>query len=187
MSDWLGTERNDVASDRILDAAAKLFVERGVAASSMADIARASGCSRATLYRYFDSRRTLQVAFMQRETRRIAGRIAREFSLGGDPGEQMVSAILAAVEEVRADPTLIAWFSTGDSGVANELAHSSEMLEVLAGAILGEVGLAGDRAAKLGRWLLRVVLSLLTVPGASADDERELLTLFVAPLVREIA
>jgi len=40
--------------DRILDAAGELFAARGVSAVEMTDIARAAGCSRATLYRYFE-------------------------------------------------------------------------------------------------------------------------------------
>ena len=37
----------------ILDAAAALFAERGVNAVGMGEVARAAGCSRATLYRWF--------------------------------------------------------------------------------------------------------------------------------------
>ncbi|HPY25671.1 MAG TPA: helix-turn-helix domain-containing protein, partial [Mycobacterium sp.] len=45
-----------VDSARILHAAGELFAERGVDAVEMQDIARAAGCSRATLYRYFENR-----------------------------------------------------------------------------------------------------------------------------------
>ncbi|MCW1956998.1 MAG: TetR/AcrR family transcriptional regulator, partial [Mycobacterium sp.] len=47
MPDWLGPQRSAAACDRILEAAAMLFAERGVESVGMNDIARAAGCSRA--------------------------------------------------------------------------------------------------------------------------------------------
>ena len=52
---WLSAERTEVGGDRILNAAAELFVERGIGRPGMEEVARAAGCSRATVYRYFDS------------------------------------------------------------------------------------------------------------------------------------
>ncbi len=54
--DWLGARRIEVAADRILDAAERLWTERDHASIGMNEIARAAGCSRATLYRYFENR-----------------------------------------------------------------------------------------------------------------------------------
>ncbi|MDQ1319611.1 MAG: hypothetical protein QG655_854, partial [Actinomycetota bacterium] len=59
-------------SARILHAAGELFAERGVDAVEMQDIARAAGCSRATLYRYFENRAALHGAFVHREARAVA-------------------------------------------------------------------------------------------------------------------
>ena len=68
---WLQDQRAELASERILDAAAELFFRQGIAETSMDDVARAAGCSRATVYRYFDDREALRIAFVHRETRRI--------------------------------------------------------------------------------------------------------------------
>jgi AcrR family transcriptional regulator len=57
--DWLAASRTEVAADRILDAAGELFATRGVASVGMHEIAQAAGCSRATLYRYFENREAL--------------------------------------------------------------------------------------------------------------------------------
>lgn len=43
---WLGDTRTSVAAEKILDAAAELFVRDGVAAVGMNEIAKAAGCSR---------------------------------------------------------------------------------------------------------------------------------------------
>ncbi len=78
MSDWLAADRTDLAADRILDAAAALFSEKGVATVGMADVAKAAGCSRATLYRYFENRRALQYAVVNRESRRIGAAVVAD-------------------------------------------------------------------------------------------------------------
>ena len=66
-NDWLAARRTEVAADRILDAAGGLFADNDPATVGMHEIARAAGCSRATLYRYFDNRETLHTAYVHRE------------------------------------------------------------------------------------------------------------------------
>jgi len=63
---WLDEPRHELARAQLLDAAAELFADRGVAAVGMADVARAAGCSRATLYRYYANRDELRAAFVGR-------------------------------------------------------------------------------------------------------------------------
>lgn len=72
---WAQSARAD-AEERILDAASALFAERGVAAVGMDDIARAAGCSRATLYRYFANRELLRSAYVLREMSRALDHLA---------------------------------------------------------------------------------------------------------------
>ena len=57
--DWLAERRTEVAADRILDAADELFARQEAATVGMNEIATAAGCSRATLYRYFENRDAL--------------------------------------------------------------------------------------------------------------------------------
>ncbi|WP_243060435.1 TetR/AcrR family transcriptional regulator [Nocardioides sp. SR21] len=146
-------------AEQILDAASGLFAERGVNAVGMGEVAKAAGCSRATLYRYFPDRHALHVAFVQREARRIGALL---------PTDEPVEAILGAVREVRARPELIAWFGAADAGTAAELAQSD--------AVIG--GLGDEETA---RWLVRVVVSLLIVPGRDEADERAMVERFVVP------
>jgi AcrR family transcriptional regulator len=178
MSAWLREERTDAAEARILDAAAAVFVERGVAGVGMAEIARAAGCSRATLYRYFDSRETLRMAFVEREAQRVAARVALAVAGVEDETERLVAAVVTSVAEVRADPVLAAWFTPGDLGVANRLAASSEVIDTLAVGLLG-----GPEHRDAARYLVRVIVSLLTMPGTDPDDERRTVERFVAPAV----
>ena len=59
-NDWLASRRNEAAADRILDAAEELYTQRDSDSIGMNEIARAAGCSRATLYRYFENREALR-------------------------------------------------------------------------------------------------------------------------------
>lgn len=173
MTGWLGDERAQLAAQRILDAAAELFVEKGVAGVGMGEIARAAGCSRATLYRYFADRGQLHVAFVHREAIRVGELVEADLRGVDDPAERVTSAVLSAVRHVRAVPTLAAWFRDGDAGRAADLAQTSTVIEALGTSI------AGDAAA--ARWLVRVIVSLLTVPGHDAAEERAMVERFVVP------
>jgi AcrR family transcriptional regulator len=155
-----------MSPEEILDAAAGLFAEHGVKAVGMGEVARAAGCSRATLYRYFADRRELHLAFVHREARRIGAQL---------PTDDLAEAVLASVREVRARPELLAWFGTADAGTTAELAQSSEVIEALG------LSAAGDPDA--ARWLVRVIVSLLIVPGRDDAEERELVERFVVPAV----
>ncbi|MCP2275941.1 transcriptional regulator, TetR family [Nocardia amikacinitolerans] len=179
-TDWLAEQRTELAAQRILDAAARLFAERGVADTQMADIAKAAGCSRATVYRYFENRHAVRLAFVHREARRVGAAVVAEVDGIADPGERIVTAMLTAVRAVRAEPLLIAWFRPADAGLAVEIGQSSQVIEALAAAFLPD-SIGGDRA-RLARWLTRLIVSLLTVPGVDDADERAMLEHFVAPL-----
>jgi AcrR family transcriptional regulator len=51
--------------ERILDAAARVMREQGVAHATTKEIARAAGCSEALLYRHFDDKQGLFIAVLQ--------------------------------------------------------------------------------------------------------------------------
>jgi AcrR family transcriptional regulator len=160
-------------AERILDAAAELFVRHGVNAVGMGEIARAAGCSRATLYRYFEDRHALHLAFVRREARRIGVRVAVETAPLRDPGERLTAALLTAVRLVREAPALLAWFGAADASTTAALAQSDEVIEGLGLRAVGDVD--------LGRWLVRVIVSLLIVPGRDEAEERQIVERYVVP------
>lgn len=162
-------DRRTPAVERILDAAGELFAERGVDAVSMARIAAGAGCSRATLYRYFPDRPSLQLAFVQREAVQVGALVAAE-----RPAD-LTDAVLAALRHVRAHPALLAWFGDRDAAHTADLAQGSEVVEA--------IGLSRVADADSARWLVRVIVSLLTVPGADEAEERRLVERFVVPVV----
>ena len=180
---WLREEHSALAAQNILDAATRLFVEQGVNAVGMADVAKAAGCSRQTLYRYFDSRQDLHLAFAHREAERLVTLVSQEVGPIADPSERLVAIIVALLREVRTTDYLAAWFRSGEPALAAELANSSTMLESLALSFFADAP-PSERGVQLTRWCIRVTMSLLITPGADDDDERTLLEMFVAPLAK---
>lgn len=179
---WLGDDRSAMAANRILDVAAGLFVTHGVPAVNMNQIARAAGCSRATLYRYFPSRSELHLAYIDREARALSKQIADQVADVTDLYERVTESVLAAVHGVRADPVLRTWFVPESATLAGALATSSELVNRIAIAFIhGDTD--GTDATLQGRFMVRIILSLVMTPGVDADEERELVRRFVTPAV----
>lgn len=172
-SGWV--DRRAPAVGRILDAAGRLFAERGVSAVGMGEIATAAGCARATLYRYFPDRASLQLAFVQREAARVGAQVAADLGSLPPDAEPLTEAVLAALRHVRATPTLLAWFSERDAARTADLARESE--------VIASLGLSMIEDPDAVAWLVRMIVSLLTVPGGDAADERRLVERFITPAV----
>lgn len=186
--DWLTGARSELAVARILDVAERLFVEQGVHAVTMRAVADAVGCSRATLYRYFAGKDDLMVAYVERSARDLADDIgsARADSGRARSGRDTArAAIMTAVDGVRRNPALSAWFDPDTAGHAGRIALLSPVIERIATDFLASAdGVTPDPAevALRARWLVRVIVSLLTTPS-SAEDERDMLDRFVIPVI----
>ena len=180
--DWLADKRTEAACDRILEAAATLFADRGVEAVAMFDVARTAGCSRATLYRYYPSRDALHTAYVHRHARAVNRQIAELVTGIADPRDKLLAALTHALRLVRENPALAAWFTRTPIGA--QAGQDSEVVQAMtAGFLLA--GTAADVAAaqRHARWLVRVLTSFLTVPGRDADEERAMLAEFVVPRI----
>jgi AcrR family transcriptional regulator len=182
MPDWLGPQRSAAASDRILQAAGTLFAQQGVESVGMNDIAREAGCSRATLYRYFENREALHAAYVHRHAHAINQRLAEIVGGIPDPRERLLAALTHALRLVRENPALSAWFTRTPIGA--EAAEESDVVQAMtAGFLLSVDHEDVATAQRRARWLVRVLTSFLTVPGRDTDDERALLQEFVVPLM----
>jgi AcrR family transcriptional regulator len=182
--DWLAARRTEVAADRILDAAGELFAQKEAAAVGMHEIASAAGCSRATLYRYFENREALYTAYVHRESYRLYREMTEQINSVVDPRDRLIEGMLASLRNVRESPALASWFATSQRPIGAEMAEQSEVIKALTEAFV--VSLAPDDAdvvAHRARWLVRVMTSLLVFPCQSEADERAMLEEFVVPMV----
>jgi AcrR family transcriptional regulator len=179
---WLAAERSELGAERILDAAAQLFADRGVRQPGMEDIARAAGCSRATVYRYFENKQALLRAFVHREALEITAQVTEQLDQrAGRP--DVVEAVVATLAAVRARPYLEPWY-TGEAADLLEVFRESPVIMPLASRFLSPRGRAPD--ADLGRWLLRIVMSFLREPGDSPADEQRMLERFLQGVLQSV-
>ena len=78
------------------------------------------------------------------------------------------------------------WFEPDESGITARMSRGSEVIASLADAFVSN--LQGQRRnspsrGMRARWLVRVIVSLLTMPGDSGEEERVLIERFVVPAV----
>lgn len=181
---WLSARRTELAADRILDAAERLFTQRDPASIGMNEIAKAAGCSRATLYRYFDSREALRTAYVHRETRRLGREIMVKIADVVEPAELLLVSITTTLRMVRDNPALAAWFTTTRPPIGGEMAGRSEVIAALAAAFLNSLGPDDPTTVeRRARWVVRMLTSLLMFPGRDEADERAMIAEFVVPIV----
>lgn len=185
--DWLSARRSEVAADHILDTADSLFTQQNAATVGMHEIAAAAGCSRATLYRYFENREALYTAYVHREARRLYEEVSEQVATVTDPAQRLIEGVITALRAVRVSPALSSWFATAQPPIGGEMAEHSEVIRALVEgfvrSLAGETGQSDDVVGRRARWLVRVMVSLLVFPGVDEADERTMLAEFVAPLV----
>jgi AcrR family transcriptional regulator len=156
-------ERADAARNRqrVLDAAARLFAERGVDCTSMDDIAQAAGVGKGTLYRRFQDRAGLAIAVLSTREAEFQERLIR--------GEPPLGPGASAVERLRAfGQAAIEW--------------RDEVLEVL---------VAGEKAAPIAVYdskpyaAMRLHLRLLLEEAAPHIDLEMASEALLAPLAAD--
>lgn len=94
--------------DRILDAAERVFQERGVSHTSLAEIAAAAGVTRGAIYWHFENKVALFDAMIQRVFDPLEAKLAE---LQATPGENPVDALRAIalyfIDRVANDPSYL--------------------------------------------------------------------------------
>lgn len=145
-------EQAEQTRERVLDAAAVLFDERGYERASIATIAERASVAEETIYAHFRNKRTLLGALLERAVR------------GRDPRpvpEQDTPRLLAATEDQREQLRLFA------ADIASRLERAAPLVTIVAAAARSEPELA-ELLARLHadrRDNLRVLIEALTVNG----------------------
>ena len=141
-----------VREPQMLDAAARLFAERGFNGVSMDEIAEASGITKPMLYAYFKSKEGLYVACIERAARRLLAALNDAIDPLQPPERQLWSGLLAFfgfVDEHRsAWRTFLVEASAHGSAAAAELRRlrhelADALTELLMRAARG-AGISGD-------------------------------------------
>lgn len=178
-------------SARLVEAALRCVARWGVAKTTLDDVAREAGCSRATVYRTFPGgKEALFAAVVAAELARLELTVA----LATADADTLDGAIVAAI-------TSVARHIEGHAAFQFLLAHEPELvLPHLAfhelDALLARVAGAGttlfgrflgpDEAARLAEWATRIVISYTCSPSAGVQltdgaSVRRLVEAFVLP------
>ena len=87
-----------------LMAAAPLFVERGLDATTMSDIAGASGVPRATLYYHFEGKEAVFACIIEGVSHALEKAITEALSTPGTAAERLGRVVMAQLSVYEADP-----------------------------------------------------------------------------------
>lgn len=176
---------------RILDAAVEGVAEVGLRGTTVDDIARRAGCSRATVYRTFPGgREALFQAAALRQLDRFAASVDARLATVGSVEDLLVEGITGAAR-----------FFADHGALRHLIEHEPELLVPQIAfdrldQVFDAVGafatphlarfLPPDRAGEVAEWVTRIVLSYLFVPRPDLDltdahHARRLVQAFVLP------
>ncbi|WP_114854994.1 TetR/AcrR family transcriptional regulator [Brachybacterium sp. YJGR34] len=123
---------SDARRDALLDAGARLLLERGYDKTSMSDVAEAADLSRTIVYRHFSSKADLVDALLARTLRRYLGTWRQ--ALADDPSPGTVPSIYrATVRTVVADRLLTAVYTRDETVWGRYLRRDDHQLPRLGG------------------------------------------------------
>ena len=172
---WGDQSPGDVreARGRVLDAAQRCLADNGYLRVTMEAIAAEAKISRATLYRYFSSRNEVLSGVVVRDAERYLERIHPRVEAVPDLGSAILEFIASTLKAARSDPSIALMFTSDDAlDTGGILAESSvELFEMVTDffrplfeqrADQLRVGVTVEDASE---WILRTLLSLLTVRG----------------------
>jgi AcrR family transcriptional regulator len=182
---------------RIADAAMRCIARTGVSKTTLDDVAREAGCSRATVYRTFPGgKEEVIAAAVDTEVARFFSAIAVEMGQAEDLEDAVVAGMVATARAIENHPAL-QYVLTYEPGVLLPhlcFARMDGVLEVASrftGAFLAR-WLDRDAARRVADLSARIVVSYIASPAPGVDirDEdsaRRLVSTFVMPGARKLA
>jgi AcrR family transcriptional regulator len=193
MGDRAGAEARSPARLRLIDAMLSCIERQGLAKTTLDDVARQAGLSRATLYRIFPGgKESLLQAVVDTEVARLLSDIAVTMGQAGDLESALSLGICEATTKLRSHEALAAMLEIEPEVVLPKLAFS-EMERILAIATRFVAPflarwLAPLEAERIAEWATRIVVSYFLCPSEMVDlakevDARSLVQTFVMPAV----
>lgn len=184
----------DAAKSRLIDAAEECFRRLGIAKATVEDIAREAKVSRATVYRYFDGRDDLVLGVLLRDTDRHLGRIRPKIEQLKSLADVVVEFVVLTEQATRRDPSLSLLFTVDEARFAGGIIAGASLVlfERITEFFRPFLARWSDQAAPgvdvagASEWILRTLLSLLTVRGPhlrTIDGQRRYLRTYLVPAI----
>jgi AcrR family transcriptional regulator len=188
---WAGNApaSDEEAIERILDAADRIIDERGPA-MRIADVARALGVTRQTVYRYFPGTEALLVATAMRSADGFLDRLATQLDGVTDPVVAMTEGMAFAIEQLASD-NQVAFVLRHRGGQSVSIVSDTALAfgrSMLHRFDIDWEHYGFDEAGldELNEFGLRVLHSFLADPGRpprSGADLRRYLTRWIGPAI----
>lgn len=177
--------------DALLDVAADRVIALGWAQTRMADVARAAGVSRQTLYNEFGSKEGLAAALTLREAERfLAGtEAALEVAHPDRPAAAVAAAVAYTLREAGANPLLKAVLTDDGAGLLPFLTTRAQPVLVAARAsFLGYFqthwpATTPEELVPAADTVVRLAISYLVLPPDDPDQTAEQVAARVATVV----
>lgn len=159
---------------RIVDGALACLARQGVAKTTLDDVARAAGCSRATVYRAFPGGKDAVLgAVVDTELARLFSDLGVRMGEAHDLESVLVAGMSGAAERIAGHEALRFLLAHEPEMVLPHLAfdHCGQVLASVAsfGAPFLGRWLAHAEAARVAEWAARIVLSYLSCPAPGVD------------------
>ena len=189
-SDGRGAEAGSV-EQRVIDATLRCIARWGVAKTTVDDVAREAGCSRATIYRTFEGGKDgVLAAVVDHELERLFGHLAEALDAADSLEDVLVTSLVTGTR-----------FLTGHDSLRYLLTHELDLVLPLVAfdrmdAVLVRIAQAAlpwltpylrERdAVAVAEWAVRLVLSYATLPSDTVDlgneaSARRLVRRYVLP------
>ena len=180
----------DGTAARLLDATVSCIARVGITKTTLDDVAREAGCSRATLYRYFPGKPALLKALVTREAATLATELRGATAVSESLEDAVVAIVLRSAEWLAAQPALQFVMTAEPDVLLPHLAFAGADRVLQAGALVIapalEPFLPAAESARSGEWLARMILSYVCSPTDTVDladpiSVRRLVADFVVP------
>lgn len=184
---------DEEARQRIVDAAARVIDRRGVAKTSLSDIAAELEVTRQTVYRHLGSLNAIVGLVAWQGAEAFVDRMIAQLEGVSDPADAVVEGFLFCLRTVPADPRLSLLLQLGDTDAFVQTATAPDILEYGAQKLRlfpvdwAAGGLADADLPGLAEMILRLLISMLQNPFDPPRPEAEVrafLERWLAPALR---
>jgi AcrR family transcriptional regulator len=192
----LGPEAPESNRVRIIDASLSCLASQGTTKTTVDDIARQAGLSRATVYRVFPGGRDEVLrAVVDTEVARLFSSLGVRLGEATDLGDALVSGIVDVSRRIRDHRALSYVVEHEPETILGHLAfdESDRMLAVASGFTAPFLArwMRPAEAARVAEWAVRIVLSYAVSPSPNTDlcdveHSRRLVSTFVLPGIRAL-
>jgi AcrR family transcriptional regulator len=187
----LGTDDRSSTRVRIVDATLRCLARQGVAKTTLDDVARESGFSRATIYRTFPrGKDAILEAVVDTETARLFSALAVVMGEATDLEDVLVAGMVEAAQRLSGHGA-VTYLVAHEPGLILPHLTFADMDRIL--MVAGNFAapffarwLEPDQASRAAEWAVRIVLAYLADPAPGTDltdaqDTRQLVRTFVLP------